>query len=108
MVVGSDAILRRVGLLFLVGVRRLVAVPVVMRLGIEVGVAGVVVLLALVRVRVRVPEPVFVSVAHRLGGLTSASHGGGNSPERPFSIVSLWVREAMAPPAGYTMHGHLH
>ncbi|KKL05598.1 hypothetical protein LCGC14_2604410, partial [marine sediment metagenome] len=103
----SDAVLFRVRLTFLMRVRSLVAVSVVVRLGIEMVVAGVV-LYTLVRVLVGVPEPVFVSVTHRLGGLVSPSNGGGNSPARALSIIRRWVIEAIAPPVGYTIRGHLH
>ena len=63
---------------------------------------------ALVRVLVGVPVRIRMSVTHRLGGLVSASKGGGNSPARALSCVRRWVIEAIAPPVGYTIRGHLH
>ena len=84
----SNAVLRRVGLLFLMRMRCFITVPVVVVLCVDMIVAGVV-LYALVRVRVRMPVAILVSVSHRRGGLSSASNGGGNSPVRAFSIVSL-------------------
>ncbi len=64
MVVDSDAILRRVGLLFLMRMRYFVTLPVVVRLGIEVIVASVV-LYTLMRMRVRMPVSVGMAVGHR-------------------------------------------
>ena len=64
MVVHGDAVLCGVCLLFFVGVRRLVTVPVVVGLSVYVIVASVV-LYTLMRMRVRVPEPVLVGVAQR-------------------------------------------
>ncbi|KKM86478.1 hypothetical protein LCGC14_1278540 [marine sediment metagenome] len=88
MVMDSNAVLRRMGLLFLMRMRRFIPIPMVVSLGIEMVVADGV-LYALVRVRVRMPVAIRMGVSHRLGGLSSASKGGGNSPERPFSRVSL-------------------
>ena len=66
MVVHGDAVLFRVRLLFLMRVWCFIPIPVVVRLGIEVRVARIVVLLALVCMLVRVPEAVLVRVGHRL------------------------------------------
>ncbi|KKK55291.1 hypothetical protein LCGC14_3076000, partial [marine sediment metagenome] len=66
VVVDSNAVLRRMGLLFLMRMRRLIAVPVVVCLSIKMRVARIVVLLALVCMLVRVPEAVLVRVGHRL------------------------------------------
>ena len=57
MVMDGNAVLRRVGLLFLMRVRYFIPISVVVRLGIEMVVAGVV-LYAPVRVLVGVPVAV--------------------------------------------------
>jgi len=87
VVMDGNAVLLWMGLLFLMRVGGLAAVPVLVGLCVEVRVSGTLVRRALVGVLVGVPEPVFVSVTHRLGGLVSPSNDGGNSPTRALSII---------------------